>query len=98
MVDQATVLTQYLAGRVDHVAGDPDIGPPFRHKVGVRAIADETDLLAFRLLRHRQVEGASQCPRLRLVKPAEGKMEEAELVLVKGIEDVALILARIDSA
>ena len=74
------------------------VGSPLGHEIGIGTVADEADLLALRLLRHREIESASQGPRLGLVQPAQRKMKETELILRQGVEDVALVLSRIDRA
>ena len=92
------MLAETLALLADDLAGPGDIRPPPGHEIGVGALADEADLLALRLLRHRQAEIARELPHLRLGQVAERELDEVELLLRQGVEDVALVLAGVDRA
>src|SRR5215213_10983317 len=98
MVDQPSMFAKRLAICVDYLAGAGHVWPPLGDEVGIGTLADEADLLTLSLLRHGQVESPRQRPRLGLVESTEREMDEAELLLGQRVEDVALVLFRVDGA
>src|SRR5690606_848569 len=72
-------------------------GDVAREEFAERTLADEADPRAVLLLRDRQVRGASDLAHLVLRELAERKQHVAKIVLGDGVQEIALVLARIDA-
>src|SRR5699024_4171731 len=97
VVDKSLVLADHLAAPGDDFAGYGNVRPVFSNELRIAAIADEADLLALWLVRHGQTKGVREATNLWLCEPTQWELDVAELILIQGVEHVALVLAVVDS-
>lgn len=83
---------------IDDFAGDGDIGAAFGDEICVGAFADEADFLALGFLSDGQAEATRKGADFGFGQSAEREADEAELVLVHGVEDVALVFLGVNGA
>jgi len=97
-VNETLVLADHRSAGIDDFAGPRHVRPTLRYEISVTSLADEANLLAFFLVRNWQPKGPGQRAHLRLDEGAERKADVAKLILVDGVEDVALVLAAVERA
>src|SRR3954462_15199928 len=94
----ALVAAQYPPGGVDDGAGLIDLGRALRHEGGVIIVGDEADLLAVRLVCHRQA-GPAWVLAARVLRPVADREHGArELLLRQREKEIRLILRRVGAA
>ncbi len=93
---EAAVAADHCAPLVLDGAGAP--GQPAPHEVAERALADEADPGRIPLVRDRQAALAGQRPHLGLAQLAHRELAMRELACVQRVQEVALVLGRVDAA
>src|SRR5581483_2378482 len=91
VVDDARVPAEHAAVDVHDVTGLSGAGLQPLDDVGVVPLRNEADVLAVRLVGHRQRKPPGQHPHLRLAIAAERKAEPGELLARGGEQEVALV-------
>jgi len=97
IVDDAGVLSDDLARKVDHRSGLGDFTAGLAQEFAVAAI-DKADLLAVRLVVHPQSGLIGNPADLGFFELAEGEQQVGKLVLGQHVEGVALVLAIVAAA